>query len=83
MFLLEKKQGPRPGVPKIYKHDMTQMRVHLPMTIQALPGANGPLPNGPLVPSDVCTGLDSTWNPLTCLSPGPGRRVLSAYSLSA
>ena len=28
------------------------MRVHLPMTIQALPRANGPLPNVPLVPSD-------------------------------
>ena len=30
----------------------TQMRVHLPMTIQALPGAIGPLPNVPFSPSD-------------------------------
>ena len=28
----------------------TQMRVHVPMTIQALPGAIGPLPNVPFVP---------------------------------
>ena len=33
----------------------TQMRVHLPMTVQALPGAKGPLPNGPLVPSELFT----------------------------
>ena len=30
------------------------MRVHLPVTIRALPRANGPLLNGPLVPSDSC-----------------------------
>ena len=33
------------------------MRVHLPMTIQALPGAIGPLPNVPFIPSDWLPGL--------------------------
>ena len=28
------------------------MRVRLPMTIQALPGAIGPVPNAPFTPSD-------------------------------
>ena len=39
------------GIPTLVWRQ-TQMRVHLPMTIQALPGANGPLPNGPLAPSE-------------------------------
>ena len=33
----------------------TEMRVQLPMTIQALPGAIGPLPDVPFIPSELVT----------------------------
>ena len=51
-LLLEGTKGTL-GKGTVQKIGMRYVSTRFNMTIQALPGANRPLPNGPLVPSDT------------------------------
>ena len=65
----------------------THMRVHLPMTIQALPGAIGPLPNIPFIPSETSRGRSSEVKRIALSAdsdpnaPGGTKRATSAVSI--